>query len=340
MAAILATGFGDLVAGTLRELGRMKFSQIAQTTQRYICFSQWFKKEKVVLDEGVGIQRNLMTRLQGAARHVGLMDGDNVNLADHMSQLQVDWRHVQTSWTVGYREALMNRGKALVFNVIIPRRTGAMIDLAAEIETRAWASPGASDTTLPNGLPYYVVKNATTGFTGGAPSGHTLVANINPTTVTAWKNYSCPYVSVSKLDLLPSMRTAARKIDFQSPVDTPEYAGSPRQHIYVNETTMGQFEMLGENQNENLGRDIASMDGKIVFHGNPIIWVSTLDSDTSNPVYMIDHETFYPVCLKGDYLRESKNQAPNQHDWEQYFVDLTYNFLCVNRRRNAVLYIA
>ncbi len=197
-----------------------------------------------------------------------------------------------------------------------------------------------SDTKLPYGLPYYIVKNATTGFNGGAPSGHTTVAGVSLTDSPTFKNYTAAYVSVTKPDLVKKMRTAARKIKFVSPVQVPEYRGSQRQHIYVNETTIADIETLGENQNENLGRDIASQDGRMVFHGNPIVYVPQLDTDTSNPVYMVDHGTFYPVCLKGDYLRESENKAPNQHNLTQYFVDLTYNFLCVDRRRNAVIYIA
>jgi hypothetical protein len=224
---------------------------------------------------------------------------------------------------------------------MVPRRAAAMIDLAKEIEDKAWSSPGGSDTRLPYGLPYWIVKNSTTGFNGGAPSGHTTVGGVSLTDSPNFKNYTVTYTDVTKADLIKKLRTMARKINFKSPVDIPEYrGGKSRQHLYVNEATITDIETLGEQQNENLGRDIASMDGKLVFHGNPIVYVPKLDSDTSNPVYMVDHQTFYPVCLKGDYLRETKNMAPNQHNITQYFVDLTYNFLCVDRRRNGVAYIA
>jgi len=68
------------------------------------------------------------------------------------------------------------------------------------------------------------------------------------------------------------------------------------------------------------------------------VWVPKLDSDSQNPVYGVDHSTFYPVCLTGDYLRESEAKpAPSQHNVFQVFVDLTYNYLCIDRRRNWVL---
>ena len=110
-------------------------------------------------------------------------------------------------------------------------------------------------------------------------------------------------------------------------------------HDYVNEDTMSSFEDLGEAQNENLGRDIASMDGQIIFRRVPIIWVPKLDEDTTDPVYMIDHSTFYPVVLKGDYLRESDpKESAEAHNAYSIHVDLTYNYVCLDRRRNAVLY--
>ena len=113
------------------------------------------------------------------------------------------------------------------------------------------------------------------------------------------------------------------------------------------------MEDIGEAQNENLGRDLASVeagagadigsvDMQLVFRRHPIIWVPQLD-DTSvytaatNPVYAIDHSTFYPVVLKGDYLREGDaEKVPNQHNVFRVFVDLSYNYMCIDRRRNAL----
>jgi hypothetical protein len=79
------------------------------------------------------------------------------------------------------------------------------------------------------------------------------------------------------------------------------------------------------------------MDGTVTFRGHPWIWVPKLDARTDDPVYMIDHSVFYPVCLEGDYLRESDAiMGPDQHNIFNVFLDLTYNYACVDRRRNAV----
>jgi len=341
MAQITALDLSDLVASTLYDLGPPRFQQIAQSLQDYEVFTKWFKKDKVVFDSGVGIQRNLMSRLSGAASHVGLLDEDQVNIPDLLEQLQIPWRHAQTSWGFIYQESLMNRGRAMILNVIKPRRAAAMIDLVEELENKAWESPPSSSSkTLPYGIQYWVVPNATTGFNGGYPSGHTAIAGLDLTDTPNFKNYTAIYTSLTKADAIKKLRTAHRKIMFKSPITLKDYRGSKGENyrLYVNETTISGFEDLGEAQNENLGHDLASMDGTMTFKNHPVIWVPKLDANTNDPIYMINHGTFYPVILRGDYLRESaSNRAPNQHNVFQYFVDLSYNYLCVDRRRNAVL---
>lgn len=330
----------DLVSGTLRNLGRMKFQQIAQTITNYEIFPIWFKKDKVMFDSGIGIQRTLMNRLTGAAGHVGLLEPDDVNLTDVLTQLQIPWVHARTSWGFIRQQTLMNRGDAQILDIVEPQRAAAMISLVEELETKGWAAPASTDTVNPFGVPYWIVKNASTGFNGGLPGSWATVGGVNLTNTPTFKNYTAQYVSVTKGDLIKKMRTGRRKTGFKSPVDVADYTnGKTEQYrIYMNEATVSSFEDVGESQNENLGRDVASMEGgAMAFRGSALRYVPILDGDTQNPVYMIDHSTFMPVCLKGDYLRESDPAiSPHVHNFIQVFVDLTYNYLCVDRRRNAV----
>ena len=342
MATLEATDITDLVNATLRDLGRLRFQQIAQDLQDYEVFTKWFRKDKVAFDSGVGIQRTLMNKLSSPASYVGMAEEDKVNIPDILDQIQVNWRHAQTSWAFIYQETLMNRGRSMILNVIEPRRADALISLASVLEDYAWAAPPVNNKTLPYGIPYYVVKNATTGFNGGLPGSHTTVAGVNLTTTPNYKNYTFQYVSLSKADAIKKLRTAHRKVRFKSPISIRDYRGArgDKYRLYVNETTISNMEDLGEAQNENLGRDIAALDNTIVFRNHPVLWVPKLDADTTNPIYMIDHSVFQPVCLRGDYLRESSaDKSPNQHNVFQFFVDLTHQYLCVDRRRCAVGYI-
>lgn len=347
MATLTHDEIADLVAGTLMELGPPRFQQIAQELTEYEVMGQWLKKDRVVFDEGRGIQRNLMTKLGGAASHAGLFEEDQVNVPDLMTQLSIPWRHAKTHWAFERREPLMNRGRSLVFNVIKPRRTGAMIDMAAELEDKAWGdAPAVGNETDPYSIAYYVVKNATAGFNGGNPGSHTACAGVNSDTSSGWKNYTFSYAAtggISKGDAVKKMRTAHRKTNWKSPVDIQDYRkGKGRRYrLYVNETTISTMEDIGEKQNENLGRDLAPYDGSMTFRKHPVRYIPKLDDETDNPIYMIDHSCWFPVILRGDYLVESKPKAPTlQHNTFVCFVDISYNYLCVDRRRQCVGYAA
>ncbi len=334
----------DLVIGTLRNYGRPRFVQIAQTLQEYPVLDKWLKKDKVIMDNGTGIKRTLMTSTGNPAKMTGLYAEDEVNIPDLLTSIDVPWRRATTNWAWETREGLENRGKALITKIIDPRREGALIHMADLLEDQAWSSPdSSSNTTDAYGVPYYVTKNSSTGFNGGVPSGHTTVAGVNVTTHPTYQNYTFAYTDLTKADAISKLRTAHRKCSFKSPTSKQQLYGpiGKRFELFVNEPTIQEFEDVGEQQNENLGRDVASMDGKILFRMNTITWIPQLDGDTSNPVYGIDHRSFYPVVLKGDYLRETAAiRAPKQHNVWQHFIDLSFNFLCLNRRANWVGYIA
>lgn len=356
MADLPIEGINDLVSGTLKELGRNRFQQIAQNLQYYPVVSQMMKKEKVQFDEGIGIQRNLMGQLSKQARHTGIMSTDSVDIPQLMVQMSINWRHATVGWGFAYQEMLVNRGQALIFKVVKPRRLDAMISLAEDLEAKAWSTPISGDNLLPWGIPFWVVYTASTApgsFAGSYPSGFSTLAGIDLTQTPNFKNYSCTYTAVTKADLIASIRSGHRKMGWKSPMRVADYGKGQYQNysVYTNDTTIRSLEAVGEAQNENLGRDLApfgsatetkDVEGTLVLRKHPVEWVPQLD-DTSvftactNPVYFIDHATFYPVCLVGDFLRESPViRAPNQHNVFRVFIDISYNYLCVDRRRNGV----
>jgi hypothetical protein len=356
MADLALEQINDLVLGTLKELGRARFQQIAQKLQTYIVVGKWFRKDKVKFDEGLGIQRNLMISTSNQARHTGIMTTDSVDIPSLMAQLSIQWRHAQNGWSFGYQEILVNRGKSLIFNIIQPRRVDALISMAAELEAKAWTLAPNGDVNLPWGIPFWVVypgNQSTPDFAGGYPSGYTTLAGIDLTAAPTFKNYAGQYTNVTKADLISTMRAGHRKLFWMPPINVADYRRGEYGdlQLYTDNTTFTSLEALGEGQNENLGRDIAPfgapielkyIESVLTFRRHPIHWVPQLDDTgvytaATNPVYMIDHSTFYPVCLEGDFLRESPVlRAPAQHNVFRVFIDLSYNYLCVDRRRNAV----
>ncbi|KKK47013.1 hypothetical protein LCGC14_3159460, partial [marine sediment metagenome] len=299
MATIQPSDIPDVVATTRVSEGRLRFQQIAQNLPFYEIFSRWFKRDKVMFSSGYKIQRTLMNKLnRAAAKHVGFLQPDAVNIMDVLTTMSVEWVHAQTDWGIVYQtDVLMNSGKDLILNIIKPRRIASLLGLVEEIEELGFgAAPGVTDNVNPWGLKYWVVWNGTDGFTGGAPSGHTTKGGVNPTNVPNFKNYALTYTDVSDNDLVKGLRTMFRKCRFVSPISHPDYRGQirDRYRLYCNEQTMTAFEDVVRSHNSNLGKDLAMFDGAAYIAGYPIIYIPQLDNDsTSDPVYAVDHSTFY-----------------------------------------------
>lgn len=345
MATLQAGDIADLVALTLKDLGKMKWTDIASTLQEHVAMRRLIKKEKVGFSSGPSLQWNMMTDHNQAAQNVGLYGIDVVNASDAAVQPTAPWRHHSTNWCWDEREISMNREPSKIVDLLKFKRSGAMISLAELTETNFWGQPAdANDTLKPYGVPYWVVHSTTNGFQGLAAFG-TTVAGINPTTYSRWRNMSQTYTSVTKDDAVTKMREAATKCNFVSPDEHPDYASAKgRYGYYTIYSVLASLEALAESQNDNLGNDIASKDGVVLFRKNPITWAPKLDdaiASGSNPLYGIDWEVFRPVFLKDEYLRESPVLgSPKQHRVREVHVDCTMNFICYNRRRNFVLAIS
>ena len=337
----------DLVTGTLKHLGRLKFNQIATRLQDYEVMQRMMKRDRVQLESGQGIQRQIMIDHSAAAKNVGLYEVDDVNVRDVLDSISVPFRHTTTNYAFERRELAMNRpSPQRSLDLLKVRRADAMISLVERMEEDFWDKPATStDKVQPFGIDYWLVSGGgSTGFEGGNPSGFTSGAGgIDSDTVSRWRNYTDRYTDVTKGDLIKKMRVAYRKIGFKSPVDIPDYRKGRGQNyrIYCDNTTITEMEELGEAQNENLGRDLATMDDMMTFRRNPLIWVPQLDDRTvgpTSPVYMVNFSFFYPVFLRGEYLREGEPRtSANQHTVMVVHVDLSWNILCTDRRRHALL---
>lgn len=329
----------DLSKATLDELGPPKFVQVAQKIQDYEAVERLLRKERVQFESGKAISRRLMVTQSGNARHTGLFSKDTVIVGDVLAEINIPWKHTTAYYAWERRELLMNRGKSKIVGLLEARRADGMLGLIELMEDSTWTKPDDSnDTEPPFGLPYWIVKNAATGFNGGNPAGFSSgpggLVNDN------FKNYTAQYAAMSKADAIKKMRTAYRKIGFKSPRNIPDFRSGRgnRYRLYVNEPTISAMEDVGEASNENLGRDLAPMDDTMAFRRNPIVWVPALDSDTTDPIYMIDFSTFFPVFLSGDWLRETEPKfVYDDHNSLVVFIDLTWQILCINRRQNAVL---
>jgi hypothetical protein len=185
------------------------------------------------------------------------------------------------------------------------------------------------------------VKNASEGFNGGDPTGFTAGrANITTASQARWANWSGTYHLVATEDLVRMMRRMHRKIQFRSVVSHAQPDLGPMKNgIYTNDTVVGLLEELIEAQDTNLGFDLDSRGGRVVFKGTPVVYAPFLDSDTSNPVYMLDWNWLAIGVLEGwENQLTAPYMVPGKHLVRRVDLDATLQMICTNLRRQGVLY--
>lgn len=330
---------GELTTTTLRQLGRLKWSLISTSLQEYHAYGRFLKKGAVkTYDGGYGLQWNLQVAATGLAVRSELYDTDEVTAKETMKTANSPWTMVKVPYALDVRQISMNSGSSKIVDDWQAQRVAAMVSLVELLEDDFWAAPDASDTKKPRALRYYVVKNASAGFNGGTPTGFSDVAGLNTTTYPKWRNWTDIYATISRTDLIRRVKRAMRNCKFTPPIAHPAYAtGKPRWEFYTCDDVMQVLGELAENQNQNIGTDLAAYEGRVEIGNVPVQWAPELDSDTDDPFYGIDWSSFRPCVLAGEYLRESDDTSASSHNLKARWVDMTYGFEMYDRRRQFVL---
>lgn len=339
MPTIQPENVGDFVLDTLNDLGAPNFTDISSNLQEHYALTNLFRENRVVLESGKGIQFNVLAGQSNAARNVSLGQSDKVNAVDGMVQASTVWRGSETSYMIFGELVSMNGEPARIVDYIKQQRIMAMISFAELMENNFWAAPSASDPTTPLGLPYWIVKNGTKGFTGGVLSGYSDVAGVSPTQYPNFQNWAAPYLDVTRDDFIRGVREACTKTKFKSATDgIPSPNTGDTYAFYTNYAVRQPLEEALESQNENIGMDIAAMDGKVMLRRTPVNWVPWLDRDTTNPFYGVNWGWLKTYILRDWWMRETNiPYTPGQHTVASHFIDCRYQIVSKNRRCHFVL---
>jgi hypothetical protein len=315
------------------------FVDLQTDLQDHVAVREMWKQRQHKFDGGNDWEFEAQVDHNHSARTVEMYETDGSSLTDTLIQGKVSPRHVNAHYIYDQREKAFQRGGKAIVDLIKSKYVGMMVSFYELLESILWSKPeDAEDTRTPFGITYWVVKNASEGFNGGLPSGFTSRGGI---THDRFKNYSGKYEEVSKEDLVRKMRRMHRQVRFRSPVShsQPNLGAKTRNGIYVNDTTIGIFEELLEDQNMNLGNDLASKDGRTLFKSTPVTYAPYLDSDTEDPVYMLDWMWLAIGVLEGWENELTKPyMVPNKHLVRRVDLDATLNTVSTNNRRHGVLY--
>ena len=350
----------DLIATTLPNLPSLDF-EVALEYQDYPVCNQWFQNEKVQVESGTSIERNIILDTSGNARHVRLYQKTPINVADVHHKITAPWCQVQTYWSIERREMLRNRGKARFIDLLKSRRLGGLPDLPAPLESRAGGTPSvATDDLNPRGVPYWLSmrEDGSSGqgfdayrvrYSASGASSSTTKANIDGSAAAnaKWRNYAATYTAINA-DFVKRMRRAFHATKFTSPVLAKDLRTGPASkfRIYMPLDELVEYEDLTTNANDNIGRDLDPFHGMTTFRRVPIIYTPQLDgvatlggsetSNTTDPIYAINHAMFYPIVQSGDWMREEGPLSDvEQHNVFTTFIDGSYQFFCKNVRQSG-----
>jgi hypothetical protein len=276
-----------------------------------------------------------------SARTVELFEDDSSNLTDTMAKAVVGPRHVNAHYIYDQREKAFQKGGVAIVDLIETRYTGMMVSFYELMESLLWSKPtDSSNTKDPYGVAYWVTKSATEGFNGGNPAGFTDGrGGLSTVDYPRFANWTAQYATVAKDDLIRKMRRAHRKTQFRSPVShsTPNLAGM-KNGIYANDTVVGLMEEILEENNMNLGNDLASKDGRTTFKSTPITYAPKLDDDSTDPIYMLDWKWLAVGVMAGWYNNLTKPyMVQGKHLVRRVDLDASMNMICTDPRKQTVI---
>jgi hypothetical protein len=340
---IQADDINDLVTDVLDNYGPVAFGQVAQELSKYIVMNQVLKKDVAKFRGGRGINRRIMIDQSKAARDVGYYDDDSLGTKDVQVAVRAPFRNTTSNFTYDVKEMEDCSGPEELTDIIEVKNVDMLLGMAEHLELAFWGIPSStSDNTTPWGIQYWINKNATRGFNGGAPTGFSDVGGINPTTYSNWKNYTATYTAYTDESLGSELRRCWRATGFVSPVkasDIGRAEGSKHKIMCGEEEDEGIISMLRA-QNDNIGLDLAEYYGKATFKKIPIQYVPAIDSVFSaGDIFFLDCNHLYPVLKSGSNFRRSKPQiVSGKHDVRAVYLDLRWNLFCTDRRRQGWIY--
>lgn len=339
MPTLQPQDFGDLVRTSQNELGEPNFTNLMSTLRDFPAAKSLLKKSQMKVQAGPQIQWNIAVDHNHQAENVATTDHDQIGGRDAMVTAVINWKKTKTSYMFYHEELLMNREPRRINDLMKIKRAQAQTSWIEVMEGNFWNFPSASDVRTPQGLPYWVPKNATEGFYGTYGTGYTTVANVSPVTYPNWCSYSGQYTSVTSDNLIRMARKMARLTRFKPAVENlPSFDKGEQRIYYTNDSVYGKLEEILDSKNDNHGNELAKYDGNVMFRKATVESVPQLDADTTDPWYQIDWGVFGIAVLSGLWGKEfTWDNYPGQHNVTAVIIDYMYNFYCRDRRKLGVL---
>jgi hypothetical protein len=329
----------DLVKTTLPHLGDKHLTEIAPDLQKYVGVNTFFgEKMRKKFSDGRKIQWNVLVEANNSTVAHGKMHEFESSQHDGQQQAEVPWTYLTFNWNWEHSDILENRTPSKIVDYLRSKERAAYIGFAEAVENYLWAATNVADDDDPRGIPYWVTKNATAGFTGGILSSWSDVAGLSPTTYSRWNNYAFPYTEVTGDDFIENLSTALRKTDFTAPFKSQanehgDSASDGREYM-TNNAMLVALERFAKSQNDNLGPNIVALLNGVMIGRREVMYVPKLDEDTTNPFYGLHTGVFKTAYLAGMWDRRyTVDSLPMQPHVGIVYNSRRFNWICYNRSK-------
>lgn len=347
--------FDDLQKAALPDLRKGEIGALLSTAyQEYFALEYIYRRDNVKMASGKSCTFRVKARSGQTANRTGMSFKVNYGIRGLMEEGSVPWRFLHSYLPWNERELLMAADDEEIFDIFKMRQIDEVESIAEKLEGPFWGAPAPADVLNVYGMNYWFPFDSsltTRGFTFSTflhPDHPAGAGGILPTNVPGWRHGHIVFKDIARSDLIRSMKIAHVRTKWKSPTSlegTNRANMRRRLVIATGIENWTEFTERGEDQNDRLGPDVASLGEDIMFWGHVIRHVPYLDvtdslgnvANPTKPLYMLDLDTFEPRALKGDFMRRQKpKQIPFQPmDWARDMT-LTDQLVVLNKRTTTV----
>ncbi len=347
MAGIAPEAITDLIRSTLPSLPVRGEFESAMSKQTYPFLSYVFKNKRRRRQSGTNVSMRVQLTQSGLARMVSLYEPTPNTVQDNLSEITAPWSFAERKAHWDRKEFEMNKGPAEIVDLLKSRRVDAARDLVDLLEDQCWGVPeSAADNKNTRGVPYWInfandgVESFKPVFAGqtvryGDGSTGTLVGGIDKAdaTLSNWRNLVATYTNFNP-SVLQQLRMMMRRMNFRVPSEVKSKLsgyGAPQFCIYTDLDIADEYEAMVNAGPDDRNGDLSPFNGDLAY--KRVMWQATsaLDGQAEAPIYLLDHERFYPVVM--EWMRES-DPVRDRSQIDTWTVAMTcwYQVVCNNCR--------
>jgi hypothetical protein len=326
----------DVLEAFHAEFGGPDFTQIAQARNDYPLAMMLLEEDRVHKTSGTKIQRPIWSKKGPPAESLGMYGMIEPTVTDHATHVESFWTRTVRSWSFEDWEMITGSTGKTIFDMLLMRKQDAELAIVEKIENQAMEVAAVGDNMAFYGIPYWIVYNATDGFTGALPGSHTTIGAVNITTHDTFKNYSVTWTNVSEADLIANLLKAHAYTGWKSPVTKEDFLSvRGRDFLYMTDyATKAALVAALRLRNDQLKFDVGVGWGEDTVFGHRIWWVPRLDDFASAaPIYGINRQFYEMHVQAGGELKNMEfpkwSKQPTTHTSVLVF---HYGSVCTNRR--------